>query len=106
MKAFKDTATFAFHILVVLSSNGFEWGASAFGMPTTATGRTSLSLSSVPNMRSDEPRNGEEDEVFKLESRGEMLGRSTAGVTAVALALLSAPSLATAAGDPPKVREL
>ena len=96
MKAFKDTATFAFHILIVLSSNGFEWGASAFGMPTTA----------VPNMRSDEPRNGEEDEVFKLESRGEMLGRSTAGVTAVALALLSAPSLATAAGDPPKVREL
>jgi len=105
MKAFKDTATFALHILIVLSTNGFEWGASAFGVPTTATGRTSLSLS-VPSMRSDEPRNGEEDEVFKLESRRQMLGRSTAGVTAATLALLSAPSLATAAGDPPKVREL
>jgi len=100
MKAFKDTATLAFHVLIVLSSNGFEWGANAFGVPTTATGRTS-----VPNMRSDEPRNGEEDEVIKLESRREMLGRSTAGVTAATLALLSAPSLATAAGDPPKVRE-
>ena len=101
MKAFKDTATFAFYILVVLSSNCFEWGASAFGVPTTAAGRTSL-----PNMRSNESRNGEGDEVFMLESRREMLGRSTAGVTAATLALLSAPSLATAAGDPPKVREL